>query len=84
MEHKRYTIQHSKSSYDSSFSVYGWSTYPRHSVLAGQDRKVFIDSYDTLAEAQAAYPQATMSSKWIEPQVSLNHLPGEGDGSNDY
>lgn len=62
-----------------AFNVYGWGEYEESSVLAGQTRKQFIDSFDTLAQAQAAYPQASLSSAWIEPRVSLSHLPGEDD-----
>lgn len=40
------------------FGVYEYSTYPRSSVLAGQERRMFLDSFETLAEAQAAYPTA--------------------------
>jgi hypothetical protein len=61
------------------WSVYGWGEYPAHSVLAGQPMKVFLDMYPTEAEALAAHPTATPSSKWTEPQVNLNHLPGEDD-----
>jgi len=60
-------------------SVYAWSTYPKHSVLAGQARKIYVQSYSTIEEAHAAYPDANISSKWTEPQVNLNHLPGEDD-----
>ena len=41
------------------YDVYGYGTYPRGSVLAGQTRRVFLDGYGTLAEAKAAYPDAT-------------------------
>ncbi len=64
---------------DEAASVFGWSTYERSSVLAGQPRKVYIESFDTLAEAEAAYPGAGISSRWTEPQISVSHLPGEDD-----
>ena len=70
-----YTI----STLDDSYSVYGWGTYERSSVLAGQARKVFLESYDTEKKALKAYPSALFSSKWIEPQTSCDHLPGEND-----
>lgn len=63
-----------------SIAVYGWGTYEESSVLAGQAKKVFLDSFPTEAEARAAYPMVTgFSSKWTEPQVSLSHLPDDGD-----
>ena len=40
------------------FGVYEYSTYSPSSVLAGQDRRVFLDAFNTLAEARAAYPSA--------------------------
>lgn len=61
------------------YAVYGWDTYPEGSVLAGQSRKVFLDSFETMEAAQAAFPDAKWSNKWLEPQVSLNHLPSEDD-----
>lgn len=61
------------------FIVYAWGHYPEDSVLAGQPSKQYVKAYDTLEEAQTEYPDAGMSSKWTEPQVSLNHLPGEDD-----
>jgi len=58
--------------------VVGFGTYPRHSVLAGQTAKVFLDNFRTEAEAMKAYPKAEgYTSKWTEPQVSLAHLPDE-------
>lgn len=60
------------------YGVYEYSTYPRGSVLAGQERRSFLGSYATLAEAQAAYPDADESGVgFLEPY--LNHLPEYGD-----
>lgn len=59
--------------------VYGWSTYPESSVLAGQAMKCFIDSFEEVEDALALYPSAKPSSQWTEPRVSLSHLPGEND-----
>lgn len=76
MKFDYYTLRHSRHGVD----VLGWGTYPESSVLAGQSMKVFLDTFDTEAEARAAYPQAgEFSSRWTEPQVSLAHLPGEDD-----
>ena len=76
-EHDYYTI--SADSSGDGFNVYGWSTYGRSSVLAGQPRKQFIDAFPTAEEAKAAFPDASFSSKWTEPEVSLSHLPGDED-----
>jgi hypothetical protein len=72
-----YTVSASK--YSDGFAVYGWGTYPSSSVLAGQPMKVFIASFPTMEAAQKAHPEATPANQWTEPQVSLNHLPGEDD-----
>jgi hypothetical protein len=72
-----YTISHSR--HGDGFDVFGWGTYERSSVLAGQPKKVFLDAFETLEAAKAEFPTATMSSRWTEPQASLTHLPGEDD-----
>lgn len=61
--------------------VIGWDTYPDSSVLAGQARKTFIDSYPDEAAARAAHPDCIESwySKWSGPVNTFNHLPGEND-----
>ncbi len=64
---------------DGSVFVYGWGTYGRSSVLAGQAMKKGLDHFDSAEEAKAVYGDMNYSSKWTEPQVSLNHLPGEND-----
>ena len=40
------------------FAVYGYGTYDRWSVLAGQQRRLFLDSYPTREAAIAAWPEA--------------------------
>ena len=64
---------------DGSVFVYGWGVYERSSVLAGQAMKKGLDHFDTEAEAIAVYGNMNFSSKWTEPGISLNHLPGEDD-----
>ena len=71
------TIRQSK--YGNGFDVHGFYTASQSSVLAGQTLKQFIDSYDTIAQAQAAHPDANMGSSWTDPVVSVNHLPCEDD-----
>jgi hypothetical protein len=67
-----------KSKYDSGYSVYQWGVYPPSSVLAGQAKKQYIDSFDTLEEAQAAYPDAVFGFR--SPHNHFDHLPDE-DGN---
>jgi hypothetical protein len=65
---------------NSKYTVYEHSTYPRSSVLAGQHRRVWMDDFDTLEEAKAAYPKATHSGPTYQPPY-LEHLPdGEDPG----
>lgn len=40
------------------YGVYQYGRYPRSSVLGGQVRRQFLDSFETLDEARAAYPDA--------------------------
>lgn len=60
------------------YGVYEYSTYPRSSVLAGQERRSFLDSFETLEQAQAKYPTADISGCGYHVP-SLGHLPDEDD-----
>ncbi len=60
------------------YGVYKYGVYPRSSVLAGQTRRVFLDSFATLEEAQAEYPDAVVASCCYQ-EPYLNHLPDDGD-----
>lgn len=73
-----YTYQQNK--YDrNAVNVYGWGTYPKGSVLAGQPLKQYLGQYDSVEALLADYPGAEPSNQYTEPQVSLSHLPGEDD-----
>jgi hypothetical protein len=61
-----------------NYGVYRYDTYPRHSVLAGQRRRQFLDSFPTLEEAQAKYPGAELCGCGYQPPY-LNHLRDEDD-----
>jgi hypothetical protein len=41
------------------YAVYAYGTYPPGTVLAGQTMRSFVESFDTLAEAQENYPAAS-------------------------
>ena len=71
-----FTIEPSRSS---GFDVYGWSVYPQHSVLAGQNCKRFMGSFETLPEAVAAHPDAEVMGWRVDAGNSYNHLPSEDD-----
>lgn len=76
--YERHTLRHAKGG--DGVDVLGWGTYPQSSVLAGQPMKVWLDNFPTEEEARAAYPQAKeWSHPLLDPQVSLDHLPGPDD-----
>ena len=68
---------------EDKFTVYEIGTYERSSVLAGQQRRVWLDDFDSLEDAKAAYRNAQLSGSTYRA-ACLEHLPGTGDGSNDY
>ena len=59
---------------DDTYTVYEHGTYARSSVLAGQHKRTWLDSFDSLEAAQAAYPHARISFDTYTP-ASLDHLP---------
>lgn len=63
---------------EAPFAAYEYGTYPRGSVLAGQTRRVWLDS-GTLEELKAKYPKADVMSGSLYQPPSLNHLPGDDD-----
>ena len=65
------------------YSVYSWGVHEAHSVLAGQPRKVWEDSFDTVEQAKAAFPTAEMSHALLEPVADIGPAPANyysGDG----
>lgn len=65
------------------WTVYQHGTYPRGSVLAGQPSRRFVESYESLEAAQAAYPHAEVLAHGGTTYRDINamtaHLPGEDD-----
>lgn len=61
------------------YGVYAYDTYPASSVLAGMERRTFVDSFDTLLEAQVAYPHATVVEGSRFQELNLDFLPGDDD-----
>lgn len=43
---------------NNEYGVYEYSVHDENSVLAGEERRVFLDCFKTLAEAQDKYPSA--------------------------
>lgn len=74
------TIERAK--YGQGFTVYEWGTYGRNSVLAGQTKKQYKDGFDTVEEAQAAYPEATYDGCVRSAHNTFDHLPDPDDPSS--
>lgn len=62
------------------WTVYKWGVYERSSVLAGQTKKQFVDNFDTLEEAQEAYPKAEVGYR--SAHNTFDHLPDPDDPSS--
>ena len=58
------------------YGIYEYTTFGRGSVLEGQERRCFLASFPTLAEAQAAFPSAEVTGACYNPP-DLSHLPDE-------
>ena len=58
----------------SHFNVYEFGIYPLSSVLSGQTRKSFLESFESLETAKADYPLADFA--FIEANNTFGHLPG--------
>lgn len=65
---------------EDTFTVYEHGAYERSSVMAGQSRRTWLDEFSSLAEARAAYPDASASGCTYQP-ASLSHLP-DPEGSD--
>lgn len=59
------------------WTVYEHGTYERGSVLEGQSRRSWVDDFETLDEARAAYPDADIIDGSTYRPPYLNHLPEE-------
>ena len=58
------------------YGIYQYDVYPKGSVLEGQQRRRFIDNFETLEEAKKAYPEAVEAGcGYREPY--LDHLPDD-------
>ena len=73
-------VSESDGGYARSFVIKDIGTkYPENSVLAGQTRIQFVDSFDTLEEAKEAYPSAELTHKLLMPVNTFDHLPDDTD-----
>ena len=61
------------------WTVYEHGVYDRDSVLSGQSHRSWLDDFDSLEEAQKAYPEAVVCAFSTYSAPCLNHLPGEDE-----
>jgi hypothetical protein len=77
----KYDYYHILPQEDGTAIVKGYGTYGPSSVLAGQTKICYVNTYDSIEEAQAAYPDASLSNQYLEPINTFDHLPdGPDDG----
>ena len=57
------------------YNIYGWGVYERGSILAGQQRKSFMNSYHTVDDALKDYPDANVSEGIVPTHNTFDHLP---------
>ena len=76
-----YTIERGRGATYASdrWTVYEHGTYERGSVLAGQSRRIWLDVFETLEEAQKAYPDAVVCACSTYQPPYLGHLTDDED-----
>ena len=57
------------------YGVYKYGIYPSHSVLAGQESRTFLNDFETLEEAQTAYPEAEVADGSRYQKVFIPQTP---------
>jgi hypothetical protein len=62
--------------HDGEFAVYEYGTYPESSVLAGQERRSYVDGgFASAAEAKAAYPDAVIEDGSGHREITIPRTP---------
>lgn len=61
------------------WTVYGHGVYDQDSVLSGQSRRTWMDDFETLEEAQKAYPEAVVCACSTYQPPHLGHLTDDED-----
>lgn len=65
--------------HEDGFTVYELSVYPESSVLAGQQKRKWVERYATLEAAQLAHPDAELVEGTTYQSPFLGHLPDEDE-----
>jgi hypothetical protein len=58
--------------------VYGHGTYGRESVLEGQPRRAYLDRFDTVEEALAQFPKASVLEHSTKTEFTMSDAPPRG------
>ena len=62
--------------YNECYGVYKYDTWPSNSVLAGEERRTYLEEFNTLEEAQAKYPKAeVVDHSCFRPLVMSSTAP---------
>jgi len=71
------------SKFGDGFDVMGVGVYGKGSVLEGQDRIVFVDSFPSIEECEASYPKCkgSYNNEFTEPQNTFDHLSNSDNES---
>ncbi len=72
-----YVIVNAK--YTDGYAVKSIDEFPVGSVMAGQERITFLETFSTIEEAQKAYPEAELSHELLLPSNTFNHLSEENN-----
>ena len=74
-----YTIERGRGATYASdrWTVYEHGVYDHDSVLSGQSRRTWMDDFETLEEAQKAYPEAVVCVCSTYQPPYLGHLRDE-------
>ena len=95
-EYTIYTIDGSRNGLSNEYQVAHWHTYPKSSVLAGQEQEVIDGFYPTIEAALKDYPGAEVAASdegrcTHKPEVSVcppsdfdPHFAGECWHEDDY
>lgn len=66
------------------YGVYAYDEYPSGSVLEGMERRTLLGSFDTMAEAEAKYPDAVdVEGSLYAGPPNLDFLP-DNDGMDNW
>ena len=66
-----------------TFHVFKWGIWERGSLLAGQQKKSYWDTFETVKDALRFYPKAEVSEWVIDAHNTFDHLPDEDDPISD-